>query len=267
MVRMRRGGGQSGVPRRRRRWWAHGPLGAVLVLLLVIAGLLLVGDRVAVAYAEQAVAEQVRQQVAQQGIGSSPPEVSIGGFPFLTQVMTGRYESISIVLRDMAGTVGGSTVRLPELDVEARGVHAPLETLRAGQGDVVAASVDGTATISYASVVDFIGQPGLRLAERDGRLDITAPVEILGQRFTLTGTGELTVSAGQVVLSVDDLAGEGLPADEAVRSAVNAYAQQFSTVVPVPQLPYQLRLQQVRAVPAGLAITATAQDVPLNAIG
>ena len=57
---------------------------------------------------------------------------------------------------------------------------------------MVATTVDGTGTITYASVAALIEQPGLELSERDGKLLATAPIELLGQQFTLNGTADLT---------------------------------------------------------------------------
>ncbi|MFY1634463.1 DUF2993 domain-containing protein [Solwaraspora sp. WMMB335] len=254
-------------PARPRRRWARRLLAVAVVLLLILAIMLVAADRVAVAYAERAVADQIDQQIAAQQIEASTAEVSIGGFPFLTQVAAGRYRSVSIVLRDVSAAVDGNSVRLPVLDVDARDVRAPLDVLRTGQGEVTAASVAGTATVAYDTVVQLIGQPGLQLSEQDGRLGVTAPVEILGQRITLTGTAELETADGEVLLRFDDLDAEELPGNEAARAFVNAYAQQISIAVPLPTLPFDLDLQEVRAEPAGLVISATARDVPLNTLG
>ncbi|MDG4768236.1 DUF2993 domain-containing protein [Solwaraspora sp. WMMD406] len=253
-------------PARPRRRWGRRLLAVGVVLLLILAILLVVADRVAIAYAERAVAEQVSQEIARQNIESSPPEVSISGFPFLTQVAGGRYQSVSIVLRDVTGAVNGNSVRLPELDVDARDVRASLDSLRTGQGEITAATVHGNATIAYDSVVQLIEQPGLRLAEQDGRLGVTAPVEILGQQVTLTGVADLEVADGEVLLRFDDLNAEGLPGNDAARVFIDAYAQQISIAVPLPELPFQLDLQEVEVAPAGLVVTATAQDVPLNQV-
>ncbi|MFY1696252.1 MULTISPECIES: DUF2993 domain-containing protein [unclassified Solwaraspora] len=256
------------APRSRPRRRTGRRLLVVAAVLLVILGIaLVVADRVAVAYAERAVTDQIRQQIAAQNIESSEPDVSIGGFPFLTQVLAGDYRSISIVLRDVSAPVNGNSVRLPTLDVDARGVQASLDTLRTGQGEVVAETVQGEATVAYGSVVTLIDQPGVELSERDGQLAVTAPVEILGQQVVLTGTADLEVADGQVLLRFANLDAEGLPGDDAARGFVDAYAQQLSIAVPLPELPFQLDLQQVHVTPAGLVVTATAQDVPLSALG
>jgi hypothetical protein len=109
-------------PRRKR---GRRLLTVLIVLLLVLLGLLVVADRVGASMAEREIGDQIKQELVAQGLETSPPEVSVGGFPFLTQVLAGEYESISIQLRDVEGTLEGEGVRLPRLDVEARTVTAP----------------------------------------------------------------------------------------------------------------------------------------------
>ncbi|MEV5763122.1 DUF2993 domain-containing protein [Micromonospora sp. NPDC052213] len=248
-------------PRRRGRK----VLVTLVVLLLVLGGLLVVADRVAAGVAERAIADQIRQEVAKQGAQSSAPEVEVGGFPFLTQVLDGRYERISIGLRDVRGSVQGDVVALPKLDVDARNVRASLDTIRSGQGDVVAETVDGTGTISYDSLAKLLDRPGLTLGEQGGRLAVTAPVDILGQRLTVTGTADITVGKeGQVALRFDDLNAEGLPNVPLARTMLSNYAKSISVDVPLPELPFQLAVREVRPLPEGLAVTADAKNVPIN---
>ncbi|PZF97517.1 LmeA family phospholipid-binding protein [Micromonospora deserti] len=251
-------------PRRRGRK----VLVALVVLLLVLVGLLVVADRVAAGVAERAIADQVRQQVARQDAQSSPPEVEVGGFPFLTQVLDGRYERITIRLREVRGSVQGDAVSLPTLDVDARNVQASLDTLRSGRGDVIAETVAGTGTISYDSLAKLLDRPGLTLGEQGGKLAVTAPVDILGQRLTVTGTADITVrEQGQVALRFNDLNAEGLPNVPLARTLLNNYAQGISVDVPLPDLPFQLAVREVRPLPEGLAVTADARNVPINAVG
>nr|WP_230415006.1 DUF2993 domain-containing protein [Micromonospora tarapacensis] len=240
----------------------------LVVLLLVLAGLLAIADRVAATMAERTIADEVRQQVAEQSAQSSPPEVEVGGFPFLTQVLDGRYERISIRLRDVRGSVLGDAVALPSLDVDARNVRASLDTLRTGQGEVVAETVNGTGTIEYQSLAALLDRDGLTLGERDGQLAVTAPVDVLGQRLTVTGTADIVVGEqGQIALKFDDLDAEGLPDVPLARALVNNFARSISVDVPLPELPFQLTVREVRPQPQGLTVTADARDVPINSVG
>ncbi|MFI7522359.1 DUF2993 domain-containing protein [Micromonospora globbae] len=251
-------------PRRRGRR----ALVVLVVLLLLLVGLLVVADRVAVGVAERAIADQVRQEVAKQDAQSSPPEVEVGGFPFLTQVLDGRYQHISIVLREVRGSVQGDAISLPRLDIDARDVRASLDTLRSGQGEVVAERVTGTGTISYDSLAALLDRPGLKLSEQGGKLAVTAPVDFLGQTFTITGTADVTVGEqGKVSLRFDDLTAEGLPDVPLARQLLTNYARSISIDVPLPELPFQLTVREVRPLPEGLTVTGDATNVPINAAG
>ncbi|SCE75442.1 Protein of unknown function (DUF2993) [Micromonospora viridifaciens] len=250
-------------PRRRGRKVLIG----FVVLLLVLGGLLVVADRVAAGVAERAVADQVKQQVARQDVRSAPPQVDVGGFPFLTQVAAGKYQHISIVLTDVQGSVQGEAVSVPRLDVDARNVRASLDTLRSGRGDVVAESIDGRATITYDSLAKMLDRPGLTLSERDGKLAVTAPVDILGAKLTVDGTADLTVTDGKVGLRFRELNAEGLPNLPLARTALANYAKSISINVPLPELPFHLDVRTVEPKPEGLVVTATARDVPINAAG
>ncbi|AXO34056.1 DUF2993 domain-containing protein [Micromonospora chalcea] len=253
----------EGRPRRRGRKVLIG----FVVLLLVLAGLLVVADRVAAGVAERAIADQVRQEIAKQDAQSAAPQVEVGGFPFLTQVLDGRYQRITIQLTDVRGAVQGDAVEVPKLDVDARNVTASLDTLRSGRGDVVAESVDGRGTVTYESLAKLLDRPGLTLGERNGKLAVTAPVDILGVKLTVNGTADVTVAGGKVALRFNDLTADGLPNVPLARAALTRYAQGISIDVPLPELPFQLNLRKVEPKPEGLVVTADAANVPINSAG
>ncbi|MFJ8580473.1 DUF2993 domain-containing protein [Micromonospora sp. NPDC093277] len=250
-------------PRRRGRKVLIG----FVVLLLVLGGLLVVADRVAAGVAERAIADQVRQEVARQDVRSASPKVDVAGFPFLTQVLAGRYERISIVLTDVQGKVQGDAVSIPRLDVDAHNVRASLDTLRTRRGEVVAESIDGRATVSYDSLAKLLGRPGLTLGERDGKLTVTAPADILGRKLTVTGTADLTVADGKVGLRFNDLTAEGLPNLPLAKRLLTNYANSISVNLSLPELPFQLTVRKAEPRPDGLLVTADARNVPINAGG
>jgi hypothetical protein len=253
----------EGRPRRRGRKLLVG----FVVLLLVLAGLLVVADRVAAGVAERAIADQVKKEVAKQDAQSSAPKVEVGGFPFLTQVLAGRYERISIVLTDVQGNVQGDAVTVPRLDVDARNVKASLDTLRSGQGDVVAETVDGRGTVTYDSLAKLLDRPGLTLGERNGKLAVTAPVDILGAKLTVNGTADVTVAGGKVALRFNDVTAEGLPNLPLAKMLLASYAKGISVDVPLPELPFQLNVRKVEPRPEGLVVDADARNVPINSAG
>ncbi|MEO3742813.1 DUF2993 domain-containing protein [Plantactinospora sp. B5E13] len=252
-------------PRRRR---GRRALVVLVVLLLVLGVLVVVADRVAVGVAERLVADQVNRELTQRDVTSAGPEVTVGGFPFLTQVVDGRYDSVRIVLRDVRTPVAekSTTVLVPEATVDAQGVHAALDTLRSGQGDITADTVRGTFTVSYDSVVALIDEPGVQLQEEDGQLVVTAPVQVpvLNRRITVRGNAKLTPEGDDILISFSGLTSPDLPNTPLVRTFVNGFAEQLSVRVPLPSLPFPVEVTGINPRSTGLAISGTARGVALN---
>jgi hypothetical protein len=242
--------------RSRGRRWAVG----LLVFLLIVVGLLVVADRVGAWYAQRRIADEVQQEVAKREITSDKPDVSVGGFPFLTQVLSGDYESITIVLRNVEG--GG--VRLSELDIKATGVHAELDTIRSGNGEARADRVTGTATVGYPTIAALTSLPGLQLSGQDGQLRVRLPVTIQGQDVVLVGTAKVQVNENVIQVRVSELDDEKGSLPAAARSIANGYADQLSVNLRLPDLPYDLTVNQVTTESSGLAVTATARAVPIT---
>jgi hypothetical protein len=253
------------APARPRRRWGRRLLIVFIVLLVVLGGLLVVADRVAASVAERAISDRIAQELVRREIRSSKPEVGVGGFPFLTQVLDGKYESITISLRDLEGNVEGEGVRVPQFDARARDVAASLDTIRSGEGDVVAQTVTGTATIAYSSVADLMNAPGLRLSERGGRLFATGPLEFAGQRITVSGSAsDVTYKDGRVRIRFDELTAEGVSQLPGLQALLNQFARQLSVSFALPELPFKLDVSDVQARPEGLFVDGQATNVSLN---
>lgn len=253
---------------RPRRRWGRRVLITLIVLLVLVGMVLFVVDRFGASYAERRIADRVAQEVAENKATSAAPDVTIGGVPFVTQVLAGRYKEITILLRDFKGPAGqGRTVTMPLLDIRAKDVRAPLNTIRSGNGDIVATTVTGAATIDYAQVAALIGQQGLTLKEQDGKVVGTAPLEVLGQTFILSGTGEITVKGDVVQVRIKGLTAAGLPAVPLVQNLITAYAERLSLDLRVPKLPLGLAVSKIEPRPEGFVVTAQASEVPLNSGG
>ena len=253
---------------RPRRRWGRRLLITLIVLLLVVGGGLFAIDRFGASFAERRIADRVAQEVTENGARSAPPEVTIGGVPFVTQVLDGRYKEITILLRDFAGPAGqGKTVTMPLLDIRARDVRAPLDTVRSGNGQITATTVTGTGVLDYPSLAALIERKGVTLGERDGKLTVKGPVEAVGRTFDVSGTADLTVKGDVVQVRFAQLTAEGLPNIPLVQNLINGYAKQISVDLKVPDLPLQLAVQKVEPRPEGLVFTAAADEVPLNSGG
>jgi hypothetical protein len=257
------------APSRPRRRRGRRLLIVTLVLLVLLLVGLVIADRAGASYAQRRIADQVATELTKQGVRSARPDVTVHGVPFTTQVVSGTYQRVEVRLRDLT-TDNPATLpenlRVQTLDVQARDVSAPLRTLRTGEGDIVARTVEGTALIDYASVARLAGQRGVQLREQGGRLAVTAPVEVLGIRLTVDGIADLTVVQGAVRVRFRELAARDLPDLPGAQAVVNGFAQQLSFDLNLAGLPFDLAVQEVRALPEGLRLRATASDVPLNRV-
>lgn len=235
----------------------------ILIVLVVLVALLVVVDRVGAWAAQRTVADQVTAELANYQVESAPPEVTINRFPFLTQVAAGRYESVTLRLRD----VGSGVVRMPLVELTATGVNAPASTLISREGTIEADRVAGTATVGYDSVAALTELEGLELSPgADGTVRVRLPTELAETEVTLAGTADVTAVDGAVQLQVIELTvdDESEPLPPGTEPLVEELAQQLSVNVPLPALPYGLTVESVRAESAGLAVSVSATNVPLT---
>jgi hypothetical protein len=256
------------VARRRRRW-----LITLVVLVVVLAGLFVAADRVAVNVAEERMADQAVAEMGNRDITSaSRPKVVISGFPFLTQVLAGKYAKVTI---DVDHPKNGE-VSLDRLVISANRVHAPLKTVTSRQGQVTSDAVRGTATMSWDAVRSLIDTTQLRqipnldisklaVTVKDNKVNLSAPITILGLSITLQASGTLAVAAGEVRVNIEDVrsVSDNGATTAIPKSLLDQYRRQFNVRIAVPQLPYALAINRVETSAGGVTLTATAANVVL----
>jgi hypothetical protein len=255
------------VAGRVRRW----PI-VLVVVVVVLAGLFVVADRVAANMAEQRIADQAATEMRNRDITSAnKPQASIAGFPFLTQVVGGTYQKVTIAV-DRPHT---GQVTLDRLTLVANQVHAPLDTLRSGHGKVTADTVQGTAAIGWDVVRGLVDTtplrqvPGLDVSKlqitvKDNKMNLAAPVAYAGLNLQLQATGTLAVTKGEVRLQLDDLrAASATGAMPVPPSFINQYRNRLGVKIAVPSLPYNLVVNKVETSANGILMTATAASVVL----
>src|SRR5215475_11288913 len=144
----------AGTPRRKRR--GRRATTVLLILLLVLVALAVVADRVAAYAASRTIADQAQQQLVAQHVRTpDKPTVSVDGFPFLTQVLAGKYKQVVIhsthlTSSDLPGVV------LDRLDVTATGINATTSALLNGDGQITADHISGTANLGWDSVTKLM---------------------------------------------------------------------------------------------------------------
>lgn len=227
---------------------------AAAALVLVVA--LAVADRVATYYAEKAVGEQVAVGLAEREISSAPPEVTITGYPFLTQVLGGNYDEIRVNLRN----VEASGLPIPLLEVQAYDVRASMNGLLDGTETPIATKVDGVGTLSYAELVEASGLDDVVLSGDGDELRISGDVPVAG---VLSGAAKIKVIDGRISIQVTELTAANASAE--TQEVIDQYTQALGTTTfSLPEMPFRLKLVAVTPGLGGLEVSMTASEVELG---
>jgi len=225
----------------------------LLITLVVLLGLAVVADRVAVGIAE----DQVAEQMASKGGLAGTPSVDIAGFPFLTQAFAGNYEDvrISLTAHDLGQPAG------TRADVRLHGVHVPLKSVLSGSvSEVPVDRIDGTATLSYELLAAQLGGDTTLRREGDG-LRITKTVEIAGYTLPLTAAGTVTLDGDDLVVDVQKASGAGV---DGPGFLVDQVSDLLDLRYTVPALPFGLQLTSVQPADDGVRIGVAAKDTVLR---
>jgi hypothetical protein len=253
------------APPRRRR--GRRAVVALLVLVVVLGVLFVVADRIAAYAAARTIATQTKHQLAARDISTpSDPTVTVGGFPFLTQVARGRYHDITIHV-DHPSSQG---VTFDTLDVVANGVNAPTSAIINRTGTITADTVTGTTSLGWAGVNKLMNTSGFggagasASAQPDGQVQVHVPVSFGGVSTTIVATGTPSVGQGVIHLKINKVAAEGGDLPGVISGLVGSIKQSLSVDIKIPPLPYGLVVKDVKASQQGLSVTATAAHVALS---
>ena len=221
-------------PRRRHRglWITLGSLITLLVLLVVL-------DRVAVAYANN----QAAQQIQSQGFPTKP-DVSIEGFPFLTQVLSRNLKDVHIT----ANNVKEGPVTL-SLMVDATDVR-----LDSGFSSGTITHITGTGLIGFSSLASAAG--------------VSSGA---GLSFQAAGSDQVNISLNGLQVATATISQAG-PHTFSVRISgsgglLGAVLPATSFSVKVPSLPYGISIQGVQVTSQGVLIHVTGSNVKFSQNG
>ncbi|GGO29200.1 hypothetical protein GCM10010116_58490 [Microbispora rosea subsp. aerata] len=223
----------------------------LVVAVALLAILLVILDRVAVAGVQREIARQIEgaYDLAQT------PTVQVKGIPFLTQAVSGRYEEIAIGI----GKVEREGVELERVDATLYGVTAPLADLiqNAAATEIKAERVTGTVVISRQTL-SARAPRGIKVEGSDGdALRVSGKVSVLGNQVPVSADMKIQVAKGAIRLTPTNVKiADGIPVPNAERL--------ISFTVPVKDLPLNLRITRVKSTSEGLAVQGTASDVSLR---
>lgn len=242
---------------------------ALLVMLVLLLGLVIVADRVGAGVAEDKLAEQAAIELKNNGATTAgEPKVKIGGFPFLTQVLGGKYKSITITA-DQPQTEG---IKLETLTIVAKDVKAAASDLLNGRGPVTATEITGDATMSWDTVRSLITLANLpvpfdpatlQIKIVDNNVELRLPIALAGFNTTLVAKGSIAVAEGKVNLKLNDVQAEGVELPRAAQSLLNTIKNRLTATIRTPKMPYTLTIKNVETSDSGVKVTATAANVSL----
>lgn len=236
-------------PARRRR----SPWTGLLILVLVLAVLLIVADRVGLLVAERQIASKVQSS---QNLNRKP-SVTIEGFPFLTQVLANDYPTVRLTAQ---GLLVGSTdrqVRLADLDARLHDV----KTIDNYSGARVE-TADGTAMLSYAELSRALGVTVGYAG--GGRVQASSSVEVMGKTVTGTASAEVGVAGGDELTFSSVRVGVPQAGVSVPQQVTDQFSSVFANKLSLRGLPFHLQIQQLTATPDGVRIAATARGLTLS---
>ncbi|MFE1288792.1 DUF2993 domain-containing protein [Streptomyces sp. NPDC058751] len=238
-----------------------------LILLVVLGGLFVLVDRVAVWFAEDEAAGRIKSS---EGLAATP-DVSIGGFPFLTQVAAGELDDVKIGIKNYEASTGGTgsaagTIRIDDLNAEMHGV-----AFSGDYSSATAGSATGTASISYAELLKAAKSgpaevaPGVQaqvigLSDGgNGKIKVTVSGTVLGTKLPkpVSVLSSVSVSGDTVKVHADSLPKLGVQLAEGRIRSITDFEQK------IEQLPGGIKLDKVEAAPEGVEISVKGSDVRL----
>ena len=219
----------------------------LLIGVVILAVLLVAADRISVAVAENQISDRLASAYGLAG----KPGVTITGFPFLTQVVTGDYQQIDV----SANQVSADGAVLHDLNVRLTGVHATVSQLLGnGSSMVTADRAAGSAMVGFGTV-DHRLPSGFQLHPDGKNLSVSGNLAVGGARIPVSATVTLGVSGSSISVTPVHVSVPG------VATLPSAYSSQLRVVVPLSTLPLHLRLTSVHVTRGGLRIGAAARHV------
>ncbi|WP_052848545.1 DUF2993 domain-containing protein [Streptomyces avicenniae] len=231
---------------------------SILLGILIVLGI--AADRLTVWFAENEVAGrlQTRYGLAEE------PDVTIQGFPFLTQVAGRSFDHVDATLNSYEAAVDGQLLTVEDLRIELRDVE-----VTGGFTDAAAETATGSGLISYEELTRAYGEllggvdNGFSVEFRQGEGDqllLALQVAVAGQSLTLDEIpGTLVVDDGAITLEVDDADIPDMPGD-----AGATVREQLNTPRSIEGLPQGLALDSLTPTEGGLRADVSGSGVVLN---
>ncbi|MEU1178054.1 DUF2993 domain-containing protein [Streptomyces sp. NPDC005820] len=240
-------------------------LRTLLIVVVVLGGLFVLADRLAVHFAEGEAADKLRTT---EGLAGTP-DVSIKGFPFLTQLAGGSLDDVEVGIKDYEADTGinGQTLRIDDLEADMKGVE-----FSGDYSSATAASASGTATVAYDELLKTAKSEETRVAPGltakvvglsdggNGKIKVTVEATVLGVKLKEPVSVLSTVSVQGDTVRVH---ADSLPDFRGVTAAENEVRTVTDFQQKIEGLPGGIQLDKVQAGKNGVEITVKGSNVRL----
>ncbi|MFF7688469.1 DUF2993 domain-containing protein [Streptomyces syringium] len=224
----------------------------LLIIAVVLGALFTAADRAAVWFAENEAAEKIRSS---QGL-SGTPEVSIKGFPFLTQVAGSSLDEVEIKLDGVTANAGDRSIRVTNFKAKLNDVE-----IDSSFSSAVAQRATGTAHISYEDLTKAAQDPGVSVGHANAgsnKVKVTGKVSVFGQIVERSVVSTVAVVGKDTIrVRADRIPATGFPGAEEMIRAKTDFDRQLSG------LPKGVKLEKVVAGADGVDITFSGEKVNL----
>ncbi|MFI9153068.1 DUF2993 domain-containing protein [Streptomyces sp. NPDC053367] len=235
------------------------------IVIVVLGALFVVADRLAVNFAEDEAADKLRTS---EGLAETP-DVSIKGFPFLTQVAGGELDDVEVGITDYEAATGDGAekIRIDDLRASMKGVR-----FEGDYSSATASTATGVATISYEELLRTAKSEPTQVAPGvtaqvvglsdggNGKIKVAVEATVLGAKLPrpVDVLSTVTVEGDTVRVKADALPEMGgvSIAEDRVREITD-----FDQVI--EQLPGGIRLDKVEAAEDGVEISVKGSNVRL----
>ncbi|MDR6974562.1 hypothetical protein J2X68_001240 [Streptomyces sp. 3330] len=237
----------------------------LLVVVVVLGGLFVLADRLAVNFAEGEAADKLK---ANEGLATTP-DVSIKGFPFLTQVAGGSLDDVEVGIKDYEAATGtdGRTIRIDDLQADMKGVE-----FSGDYSSATASSATGTASITYAELLKTAKSEPTRVMQGvtanvvglsdggNGKIKVAVEATVLGTKLPqpVYVLSTVTVEGDTVRVHADSL-----PSFGGVQAAENEVRSITDFEQKIDDLPGGIKLDKVQAGADGVDISVKGSNVRL----
>lgn len=230
-----------------------------MIVVLVILAVFVVAV-VVVAASDQAIARQAEQRASEYltvPLGG-PATIRVHGEPFLTQALRGRYTDVEVSGTQLViGEIRGAA-----LTARLRNAYLPLPALLGRRvAELPCEHVAGNLVIPWPDLSRLAHVPTLTLAHDGTRLvaSMSMPIPGISSLARVSGEALLAVAEGGAVwLRMRAIAVAGIVVPSIVLSQL---LPTLRFPIPLPPLPYGLRIDGLDPTPAGLVVHGSADAV------